>query len=411
MILLTLAWRNLWRHPKRTALTAAAIGLAVGVLTFFFSLQLKSYDAAINASVGVFHGHIQIQKPGYLDTPELRNYIKEISILKSEVKKSLPEGALSTRAIGYGLISSSSRSYGAQIVGVEPDSEPTVSNIPGLIKVGRFLKVGDDLQVVVGSVLARNLKAQVGDELTLMSQGVDGGLVATSLNIVGIFESGSIDMDRGIVEIPLSSFQELFGLGSGAHTLVVRLENRDKLLIGEKKIDNILPTVTGNLVALNWEKLMPGLKESIDLDMSAGWLFYISLIGIVSFSILNTFLMSVLERNREFGTIISLGARPSSLFRLVLIEGFFLTILGLIVGALLGAVVVGYFNHYGFTAPGAEEVLKKWNLPARIYPEITWRSFSSPMFTVALFSLLSVLYPALKILRLDALTSMKGAHL
>lgn len=410
MILFTLAWRNLWRHPKRTALTAAAIGLAVGVLTFFFSLQLKSYDAAINASVGVFHGHLQIQRVGYLDTPEMRKFIKQVDSILEKLKSILSEANISKRALGYGLLSSDTRSYGAQVVGVEPELEPKVSNIPGLIKHGRYLLNSDEYTAVVGNVLARNLQVQVGEEITLMSQGADGSLVATSLNVVGIFESGSVDIDRGMVQLPLNIFQELFGIEKGAHVVVARLENRDQLVAAESKIQSLLKDIDGDLVALNWEKLMPGLKESIDLDMSAGWLFYISLIGIVSFTILNTFLMSVLERSREFGTVLSLGASPGSLCRLVIIEGILLIILGLIVGIILGAIVVGYFNIYGFTAPGAEEVLKKWNLPARIYPEITFESFSSPTLTVALSSLLAVIYPALKVLRLDALTAMRGVH-
>ncbi len=414
MITLTMAWRNLWRHPRRTALTAAAIALAVTVLTFFFSVQVKSYDMAINASTGIFHGHFQIQRSGYLDNPDIRKVVTSVSELRDELK-SLP-GILgaSIRAVGFGLMSSADRSYGAQIVGVEPEFESSVSNIPGVVVEGRYFNSANDSGFVIGEVLARNLRVKVGDDLTLMSQGYDGGSVALALPIIGIFKSGSVEIDRGMVQVPLLMFQEFFGLfesGSDAgHSIVLKVLDRSKLEETKSLISSTVESRNADLVALDWKKLMPGLNESIELDMSAGWFFYIALVGIVSFSILNTFLMSVLERTKEFGIILAVGARPWTLTRLVLIEGFFLTLIGLIVGSILGALVVSYFGEIGFTAPGAEEVLKKWNLPGRIYPEVSWAGFGSPLLTVFIASILAVLYPASRILRLELISAIRGGH-
>jgi len=380
------------------------------VLTFFFSVQVKSYDMAINASTGIFHGHFQIQREGYLDDPEMRKIIPSVNQLRNELKK-LPQilGA-SVRAMGFGLVSSADRSYGAQIVGVEPEFEGSVSNIPGVVIAGSYFSSNEDVGIVLGEVLARNLRVKLGDELTLMAQGYDGGSVALALPILGIFQSGSADIDRGLVQIPLGLFQEFFGMPEAGHAVVLRVLDRSKLEEVGAAINKIVESNNRQLVTLDWMKLMPGLNESIELDMSAGWFFYIALVGIVSFTILNTFLMAVLERTKEFGIILAVGARSGLLTRLVLIEGFFLTILGLIFGALLGALVVGYFGEIGFTAPGAEEVLKKWNLPGRIYPEVSVASFSSPMITVLIASFIALAYPAYRVLKLDALTGLRGGQ-
>jgi ABC-type lipoprotein release transport system permease subunit len=411
MITLAIAWRNLWRHPRRTALTAAAIALAVTVLTFFFSVQVKSYDMAINASTGIFHGHFQIQRSGYLNNPEMRKIIPNVWSLRKEIQEKVP-GLLgvSIRAIGFGLISSKDRSYGSQIVGVEPLTEGDVSSIPGVIVEGEYFKTDSALGLVVGEVLARNLRIKLGDELTLISQGYDGGSVALALPVTGIFKSGSIDIDRGMVQIPLVLFQEYFGMSDSAHTVILRVLDRSKLEETQARLDEIVSSQNNDLVAVDWKKLMPGLNESIELDMSAGWFFYIALIAVVSFTILNTFLMAVLERTKEFGIILAVGARSSSLTKLVLIEGFFLTLLGLLMGFIFGALVVSYFGHVGFTAPGAEEVLKKWNLPGRIYPEVTFKSFYPPLLTVMVASLLSVFYPAFRAFKMEALKALQGGR-
>lgn len=409
MIIFQLAWRNIWRHPKRTLLTAAAISFAIMVLQFFYSLQLKSYDAAIGASTGIFHGHIQIQGTGYNDTPEIRNIVPNAVALKDKVAKLDGIDGISVRAFGYGLISSESRSFGAQIVGVEPESEGTISNIPGLVKQGEFLKSHHTLGAVVGSTLAKNLKVGVGDTVTVMSQGYDGSLVAVVLDVIGIFESGSVDLDRNTIEISLSDFNEQFGMEGSAHSIVIRTKDVDtatKLLPQVKEIASNIDDAS--LDVLDWERLLPGLKQSIDLDMSSGWLFYFSLIIIVSFSILNTFLMSVLERSYEFGVILSLGGNSMLLAKLVLLEALFLTLLGVISGTILGISLVEYFGYVGFTAPGAEEILKQWNLPSRIYPGVSLESLFFPTVTVALAAMLSVIYPMIKVFRIAPIKALKG---
>ena len=411
MILVKMGSRNIWRNKKRTILTVAAIAFAVMVLEFFFSIQVKSYGAAVDASVAVFHGHLQIQVEGYNDSPEIRSTIPNALELKAKLKEDLDIEEISTRSISFGLLASESRSYGAQVVGVEPDSEGDVSNIPGLIKEGKFVNSSDYLGAALGATLAKNLQVQVGDEVTLMSQGLDGSLVATILTVSGIFESGSTEVDRNIVEISLKDFDEQFEMYGGAHAIVVDTANVEDAEILSQKIKSKL-TEYGlkKLVVLDWEELLPGLKQTINLDMSAGWLFYLSLILIVTFSILNTFLMSVLERTKEFGVLLSLGMKSVSISKLISYEAIILICLGVVLGNVFGALVVSYYHEYGFVAPGAEEIMKKWNLPNRIFPDITFQSFFYPSITVFLVSLLSIIYPAVKVLRLEPLKALQGEH-
>jgi len=166
-----LAWRNIWRHPRRSWLTIAAIAFAATVLEFFIGVQLKSYDTAINASTRLFHGHVQIQMDGYLDKPSIRNAINNVVSLRAEVQALPAVQAASARAFSFALASSETRSLGVQVVGVEPQFEPGVSSIPGLIKKGAYFSTSSQYEALLGGALAKNLAISVGGELTLLGQG------------------------------------------------------------------------------------------------------------------------------------------------------------------------------------------------------------------------------------------------
>ncbi|MDX1408337.1 MAG: hypothetical protein R3330_09390, partial [Saprospiraceae bacterium] len=178
MILLRLAWRNLWRHPRRTYLTLGAMVFSNVILVFMIGLQLASYDLMINNTLRAFSGHLQIQAEGYLDRPQMHRTIPDGVALAQRVRDATNRQSIAARAFGFALASSQERSYGVQVVGVQPGAEPLVSTLPGLIKQGTYLTAEHDQHVVVGRVLARNLKVGIGDELTLLGSGRDGSFAA-----------------------------------------------------------------------------------------------------------------------------------------------------------------------------------------------------------------------------------------
>jgi len=276
-----------------------------------------------------------------------------------------------------------------------------------LIKNGRFLSSDDAQEAVIGSVLARNLKLNVGEELILLGTGKDGSMAATVVPVVGIFESGSADLDRHMVQLPLGTFQDVFSMGEHGHTIVVAGESLEQL-------DGLIDTVRAglpadsHLVVLSWEALIPGLKQAIQMDWASGWFLYLSLIIIVTFSILNTFLMSVLERTREFGIMLALGARPGRIGGLVMLESIWLTLLGLAVGVAVGTVVVSYFHIHGFSYPGMEEIAAYYNLPAVITMTLSPLSLTLGPAVILIVTCASALYPALRIRLLKPVDAMRA---
>ncbi len=207
-LILRLAWRNLWRHKRRSWLTAGAMAFCNALLIFMTCLQFGTYDMMITNTVSTFSGYAQIQREGYLDTPKMRLTVPDIQVLTDAVRDARPAGRASARASALVLISSEQRSLGVSVIGVQPGTEPAVSTLPGLVREGRYLQGSNAPEIVVGSVMARNLKASIGDELTLLGSGLDGSFAAGVVTIVGIYSSGIPDLDRSIAQIPLDLFPE-----------------------------------------------------------------------------------------------------------------------------------------------------------------------------------------------------------
>jgi len=403
---ITLAWRNIWRNKRRTWLTATAIAFGSVLIIFVLCINFGAYAIIIDFSLRLFPGHAQVQAPGYLEQPQIRKTINNAQQLADRLRKSGHYKAVTIRAQGFALVSSAARSYGASIVGVEPDTEKDVSLIPGLVKQGRFLSSGNALEAVVGSALARNLKLKPGDEITLLGAAKDGSVAATILTVVGIFKSGSSDIDRYFVEIPLGTFQATFGMGDSAHSIAVIGDDPQKQ--GPTLAMLRQDTSDKGLTVIGWERLLPGLKEGLEVDRIGDWIFMAILLFIIIFSIFNTFLMSILERTKEFGLMLALGARPMRITRIVMLESFLLTLLGIAIGIILGTLLVLWLEQVGFSLEGFQEMAEQYNLPiTRIYPEVNLVNIvAGPLIILAVTNLFAWI-PLLHLRRLQPVDAMR----
>lgn len=407
-IFIQIAWRNLWRNRRRTWLTAGAIAFSTILLVGVVPIQFGMYEIMVDASLRVFPGHAQIQRPGYQDKPKIRNAIKDAEILAHSLRSSKKYTGVAVRAQGFALLSSGSRSYGGQVIGVEPEYEGSTSSIPGLVKQGRFLSSIDAQEIVLGSVLARNLKLNIGDEVTLLGGGKDGSIAAAILPVVGIFNSGSRDLDRFFSEIPLHTFQDIFSMGRSAHSIAVVGKTVDE----QPQLLTDLNSAIANrkdVIVLGWEKLVPGLKQGIEMDKASGVIFLGILTAILVFSILNTFLMTVLERTREFGLMLALGSRPRGIAGLMMLESGMLTMLGLAIGTAIGSALVFWANVDGFTYPGLEDLAAQYNLPglSRLYPQINLFNFLLGPITILVATNLAAWVPILRIRKLEPVEAMR----
>jgi ABC-type lipoprotein release transport system permease subunit len=297
------------------------------------------------------------------------------------------------------------------VIGIQPDKEAGVSTLETIVRKGHYLTDADANQALVGKLLARNLKVTPGDELVLLGQGRDGSVAATVVIVTGIFDSGQDEFDRSVLHIPLDVFQEVYSMGESVHRMVVLADSLEAVApmtaAVERGLQQHLPH--SDLIVLDWKSLSPGLVEAIQMDLVSGFIFYIILIVVVAFSILNTFLMAIFERTREFGVMMAIGISPARLTRLLLLESAGLTVLGIGMGVIAGSLVTLYFQAQGILIPGVEELARQFGLPERMYPRLSLLSVAVGAGIVLLITSVTALYPALKIRRLDPVSALAAA--
>ena len=403
-----MAWRNIWRNPRRSVLTILAIAFAATLLVFMLSWQFGSYDTMINSVVKIQSGHLQVQAEGYKNDRSIRLVVSDPAAIGAVLDKTPAVAAYTFRTNAFSLVSSKQRTYGALVIGIDPMREPTVSSLKTLIRKGKFLSETDTDQALVGTLLAKNLNVGLEDEIVVLGQGRDGSVAATVVKVKGIFNSGQDELDRNTIHIPLKYFQEVYSMFGAVHEVVAMGTNLSLVPELKKRVEIGIKTMEkGNrLTVLDWMELMPGLVESIKMDLISGFIFYAILIIVVAFSILNTFLMAIFERTREFGVLLAMGTTPGRLTKLLLIESGAMTLLGIVFGIIAGSLITLYFQRHGIVISSATEVLRQFGLPARMYPQLSVLSASVGPGVVLIITLLTALYPALKVRRLKPVEAM-----
>jgi putative ABC transport system permease protein len=245
--------------------------------------------------------------------------------------------------------------------------------------------------------------------LTVIDQGRDGSIAATVLKIKGIFNSGIDDFDRAAVQIPLKTFQEVYAMNGAIHEVVMMANSLSDVDAIKKTLQTELAALTteNDLAILDWNELMPGLRQSIEMDLISGLIFYLLLLLVVAFSILNTFLMAIFERTREFGVLMAIGTSPGRLTKVLLIESMTMTGIGIAGGIIIGCLLTLYFQVHGVDLSGASELLSQFGITGRIYPRLSWISAISGPLAVLFITFLAALYPALKVQRMKPVEAMR----
>ena len=377
-VTLTMAWRNLWRNARRTWLTMAAMIFTNVLLVFLISLQLGMYDTMIENSLRAFSGHMQVQREGYLDEPRMRETVAGSSAITIMLRQQLGIESIAQRG------------------------------------QGRWLSGSNAEEIVLGRVLARNLQVQVGDEITLLGSGADGSFAAGLATVVGILDTGVPDADRSIAQLPLGTFQSVFSMPEQAHALVFEFSDVSEVPARRAQVEALLlsntqlPKQKKALAVHDWDALQPGLRQAIMSDMVSAWFMYGILIIVVSLSVMNTQLMSVLERTREFGIMLALGIKPGRLGRLVLLETLIMSLLGMFIGIFVGYLLVAWFAHTGFTFAGMAEAAAKYNMDEYMYPQASLLSLFWGPGTVFIGGMLAAIYPALKLQRMHPIEAMRA---
>jgi len=405
-MLLKLAWRNIWRNKRRSLITLAAVVFASVMAIAMRGIQLGTYALNIKSVVELFSGYLQIQEKNYLDNPSLTSSFIIDKNIQDALKTTKGVVTYAPRIYADGLISFKDNSRGAAIFGIEPDKEKNVTTFVQNINSGKFFTSDSSNEIVVGDQLLKNLDAKIGDNIVILAQGYDGTLGNQKYKIVGTVKLGVQELESSLIFMGLKSAQYLLDMGSRVNVVAIKADNLNHL----NEINTALMSKIKNpgLRVLSWNKVNPELEQAIQLDNVSGILFLGILIVIVAFGILNTVLMSVIERFREFGVVLAIGMPQVNLTYLVYLETFFITLIGLILGNLLGYAVNYYLIIHPIMFGG--EIKKLYEiyhflpqLKSTLQPSI----FFNVSISILIISVLSCLYPAYKVYKLEPLKGIR----
>ncbi len=399
-----IAWRNLWRNPRRTWLMAGGIGFAAWMLIFARSLQDGTYDLMIDNSARMMTGHIQVQHPEYRDNPRLEYVVRGAQQTRARVETLPGVAHASLRGRSTALASGGERSFAAQVVGVEAGREAAWSTIPAAVRDGRYLAGPGD--AFIGSVLARNLGVSVGEEIVLLGTGKEGGVAASVAEIVGIFASGVAAVDRSLVQIPLADFQEAWGLAPDeAHSLVVLADRVQSSLPLAGAVADVVP----GMETLDWQELMPDVEQFVELKAAGTWLFFLVIAIIVTFSVVNAFMMTIFERTPEFGMLKAIGMRPLNILFGLQIEALWLWGLGMAIAVCASLAMIVPLAAVGMPLPlDADELLAAMHMPDRMYPQFSQKAAWAAGIVLLVGTQLALLTPALRLWRLRCVTALRA---
>ncbi len=415
--LVTMAWRNIWRVRRRTWLTAGGVGFAVFFIVMHRSIAVGAFDTTIELATEQLSGHAQVQHAEYLDDPRMRYTVGGLAAVTETLARHPAVVAVAPRGTGFALVSADAEagetSFGAQVMGIDPAVEFATlakDTLPG----GRPLeRTGEGL---LGSVLARNLGAEVGGDIIVLGTEKEGGVAATAVTLVGLFESGNPELDRSLMMVHFDDFSEAFGLQDEAHTIAVLTRDagaaRDFAAeVGPSVQNAASAAATGAVRVHPWQEVQPELEQFVVMKLGGAYVIYVILVVILAFMVVNTFVMTVYERTAEFGMLKAIGMPPGAIFRMVQFEGLWMGLLGAALGVAVAAALVAALSVQGIPLgailEGMEDMLGRLSLPDALIPRFDPAAAVVATVTMFVAIQVAVLVPARRIWRLNAVEALR----
>ncbi|RMG67075.1 MAG: ABC transporter permease, partial [Calditrichaeota bacterium] len=396
-MLVKVAWRNLWRNWRRSAIVLASMVVGVAALIWIDALNLGMLRQMLNNQIGAHTAHLQIHRAGFRDNPVVQNAMENPQAVESLLKNDPRIAGYSRRVLTFSMITSPMNASGVTLVGVEPDREPTVTYIARSIVAGSYLS-GAKGEILISRRLAEKMDLRLGEKVVAMATALDGTINSDLYRVVGIYQTHSAQFDRTHVYITLSDARRLLGLTHQIMEVAVRLKDLDRLEAVQRDYQRRLGA---GFEVLSFRDLLPLLVAMLDVFREMMSVFYL-LVGIAMvFGIINTLLMSVMERVPEIGVLMAVGMRGSQIFKMVVLEAFLLGLLGTVLGMALGLAVCLPLAHSGLNLSMFKESLTSFGAGAVIYPALSIGTFVMAGLLVPTFSVLGAMYPAYRAVRLQ----------
>lgn len=402
-MLFKIAFRNVFRQKRRTILTGLTIlgGFVLSALAI--GISDGTYTSVIELFTRSRLGHIQIHAQGYLDKPSLYKTIDNFSEIGKRVQQLPGVASWTPRLYSAGLVAVGEKSAGVQIIGIDTEREIAATRFDRKIVAGRIFSQNATPEAILGKGLAKVVHAEVGDEIVVLSQAADGSIANALYHVAGISDSGDEFADRMAFYLPLPEAQELLALPQRVHEIVVIAHDLEEV---DELTEELRSTFAGpDLAIAPWQEFARSFYDAMKMDQQGTWISLFIILLIVAIGVLNTVLMSVLERTREYGVLKAVGTQPAQIFKLVLYEVNVITLVSVILGAACGVALNYWLSLRGialpepFTFAGVEF--------KAMYSEVNLRSLLIPTITVIVTANLVSLFPSVKAAHIEPARALR----
>ena len=404
MNVLRIAWRNIWRNTRRTAVTAAAIALNTAILIVTYGLMEGMIIDTVYNVTHLVVGDAQVHAPEYRAD---RSFYRSIENPEKVLAAARAAGISAVaRSYNFGLVSVGHKSAGAMFWGVDPAAEREAFELAGQLSQGEFLSErGRPVrEIVLGRKLAKSLHAGIGSEIIAVVQAGDGSLGNELFTVRGILKTCGEEIDRGAAIIHQADFEELFVSQGRVHEIALNAR-------GAMTPDQVVAAVEGaaeGLEVISWQDLMPPLADMVNMFDAVMVLFGLIFSLAAGLGVLNTMLMATFERIREFGVLKALGATPWRILRDVSSEAFVLALFASVIGVAIGLGGALYFHHVGLdlSFAGGDITFSGIAFNPIWRSTLNMKITVSPVVIMLVVCVLAALYPAAKAARIDPVRAM-----
>lgn len=396
-ILLSIAWRNIWRHPGRSGVLIGSIvaGLWAGIMVSSWGNGL--IDQRKNNVINEELTHVQIHHPEFLIEREPQMFIEPFDEITSFLENDSRIKSYSARILLNGMIQSSATTSGVRIIGIDKDQERETTTFHQNLVRGEYLS--DDVRhpVFLGETLRNKLNVEIGERIVLTFQNLENEITSGAFIVSGIFRTGQTLYDEQTVYVSNDDLGELIAEQMVYHEIAMMLHDSEQ----SDKIVSDLNREFNNITAETWLQLSPEMRYMT--QFSGTYMVYIMIVILfaLAFGILNTMTMAIFERTKELGMLMAIGMNKMRIFVMIILESIMLTLTGAALGMFVGYLTVNYFNKNGLdlTAVGGDS-FEIWGYGALVYPYVTTQEYFYVTLLVIATALLAAIYPALKAIKL-----------
>lgn len=409
MILMRMGLKNLRRHFRRSLITVCSIGFGLATILWLQSILNGSSQSAIDTVTSSYLGHMQVMRDDYRENKLIQQTIQWDATQLPQLSGT--ELIATERVHLPALISSGEQSMPIVLEGIDAVNEPRVTKVRETLKEGEFLEEQTNCEnksAIISRALAKLLNVNLGEKIVLLAQATDGSLGNELFRVRGFFDTGSPDYDKGIVLANKECVRQI-GAVLGVHEVAIKVK-------GKKTPDEIRPLLQARLPegwkVLTWRDLSSSLVTMTTFNDASLILVSVILFVVISLGILNTFLVAVFERTKEFGVMMALGTPGLGVIGTVLWEAFFLGLASSLLGIFVAAVLITYHSKFGFDLRplvGQNLSVGSFQLNLTIYPVINWIGAIKATFFTWIVVIVATIYPAYRASRLRPAEAIRAA--